>query len=230
MHVGMPFAFGHAVAMRGIVAARLLPPRRMPLPGGGILQSQRLQQRFCLIVIRLRQPRPPHRRWQQRQHGADVGPKRHGVMAPAGFHVHHVRAVMHAQRRRAARRVGQPRHQRARQLPQLDAGQQGIAQRQQRRAQAVAAQAGVIAQQAALDQRIGQPRNRGFGQAGAVGQFAIAERGLAMAKGLQHRQAVSQRGGEIRVGVAAAQGRGHGRNPGGDSALNSDRRNVKGKK
>ncbi len=62
------------------------------------------------------------------------------------------------------------------------------------------------AQQATLDQRIGR-QNRGFGQAGALSQLAVAERGFAMAKGLQHGQAVSQRGGENQGRVAAAQGR-----------------------
>ncbi|KAG1308008.1 hypothetical protein G6F62_015122 [Rhizopus arrhizus] len=84
-------------------------------------------------------------------------------MAAAGLQIHHVHAMVHAQRRRTACRIRQPRHQGPRQLPQLDAGQQRVAQRQQRRAQPVAAQAAVVAQQAALHQRRSQPRDRRLG-------------------------------------------------------------------
>ncbi|MNT50616.1 hypothetical protein D3C72_1875440 [compost metagenome] len=98
-------------------------------------------------------------------------------------------------------------------MPQLDAGKQGIAQGQQGRPQTIAAQAAVIPEQAALHQRVGQPRDGGLGQARAIGQFPVAERGLAVPEGLQHRQAMRQRGGEGGVGVAVAKRSGHGLGP-----------------
>ncbi|KAG0767772.1 hypothetical protein G6F22_017602 [Rhizopus arrhizus] len=199
--------------MQGVVAARLLPAGRIALPRRRVLLARCLQQRLGLPGVGLRQPGASHGGLQQGQHGADIGAERHGVMAAAGLQIHHVHAMVHAQRRRTACRIRQPRHQGPRQLPQLDAGQQRVAQRQQRRAQPVAAQAAVVAQQAALHQRRSQPRDRRLGQAGAVGQFAVAERRFAMPEGLQQRQAMGQRGGECGVRVAAAQGRGHGRNP-----------------
>src|SRR5260370_839512 len=93
--------------------------------------------------------------------------------------------------------------QKPRARPDVHGREQRIADRQHRRAELVLAQAHVVAQVAELGEGVGEPRNRGLGQAGAHRDFLVAEQRLERREAAQHFQAAREGGGELAVGPLA---------------------------
>src|SRR5262249_47586373 len=68
--------------------------------------------------------------------------------------------------------------------------------------QPVCAQRGVVLQEARIDEALGQPADRGTGQAGALGQFAVAENLGTGAERAQDLDTALERAVGLRTGRA----------------------------
>ena len=107
---------------------------------------------------------------------------------------HHVEAVAHGQMHGQRGAFGEFDQERPRARADVEVAQKAVAQFQHRRGQHEALAVGQPEQEARADQRGGDARDGGLGNAGQFGQFAIAERRVGGGDRAQHGQAAGKRG------------------------------------
>ena len=104
----------------------------------------------------------------------------------------HVELVAHAHVHAGAGELGQCREMRPCHAAQVEVAQVAVAHVQERRPEAESFAVGRLPQVAAGHQRCRQARHGRLGNAGGVGQFAVAQRSGRLADRLQHGQAPRQ--------------------------------------
>ena len=139
------------------------------------------------------QERLADRRRVQRRPAADADAKPKRLAGVALVDIEGGTLVQLGQCHRLARLLGQPVQLGCSGSPDVEGGPDLVGQLEQPMAQPVGAVRLVEPHEAALDQRLQDAVQRALGQARELGEVAKAQRPLALAHGVQHRQPFQQR-------------------------------------
>ncbi|CDX19759.1 hypothetical protein MPL3356_300107 [Mesorhizobium plurifarium] len=192
--VAVPVAERSDVAMLGVALEPAVDGAAYLIPAVRVVLDQLADDAALQAFLHGGQIGQSHRCLPDRQARTDIEPERDRCLGPAVRDVDHLQPITHAHGDGHAGFEGQGLHQRLGHVDHGAAAQAGVAERYGRRPDGISPQEGIVEEIAEADQRVGEARDRGLGQAGPLDQFLVAERCVGRRERAQDLQAAHQGG------------------------------------